>query len=129
MSPPISTVGQLVSVIRAQFASRSEFTSLQRRPYSGHGTAANRTSTYNPENLESLIRLRIKNIDPADLNRGRKAFRVFLEAILLSHFGETLINDPKFYQLVDDVQLSMEQDSQIRKLIETVTDHLISLKS
>jgi hypothetical protein len=129
MSPPISTVGQLVSVIRAQFAARPEFAPSKRRPASGQGLPTDKSSTYSPENLESLIGLRIKSIDRDDPNSGRKAFRVFLEAILLSHFGENLINDAKFYQLVDDVQLSMEGDPDIRKLIQTAADHLMSSKS
>lgn len=126
MSPPISTVGQLVSVIRAQFAARPEFAPSQKGPASSQGPAANKASTYSPENLEALIGQRVRSINRDDPNRGRKAFRAFLEAILLSHLGESLINDPKFYQLVDDVQRSMERDPELLKLIEVASEHLIS---
>jgi hypothetical protein len=124
MSSSISTVGQLVSVIRAQFSSRPEFDPAKKR--SASARSANQSDTYSPENLECLIAQRVKNIERDDPNRGRKVFRVFLESILLSHFGEHLINDPKFYQLVDDVQNSLETDQEIRNLVEKAIEHLIS---
>src|SRR4051812_48241266 len=98
MSSSINTVGNLVSVIRAQLSSHPALAAANKR--SGSRQSAN-TSNHSQESLESLIGLRVKSIDGNDPNRGRKAFRIFLESILLSHFGEHLINDPKFYQVVD----------------------------
>ncbi|HEX7634768.1 MAG TPA: hypothetical protein VF427_05740 [Noviherbaspirillum sp.] len=127
MPSSIGTVGQLVSVIRAQLASRSEISS--RRKHATSGKASRKTSAYHQANLESLIAQRIQGIERDDPQRGRKAFRVFLESVLLSHFGEQLINDPKFYQLIDDIQMSMEADPDIRNLVGSAIDHLISASS
>ncbi|HZW21762.1 hypothetical protein [Noviherbaspirillum sp.] len=127
MAHSISNVGQLVSVIRAQLAARPELNPPQKRAASASRPA--QPAAYSPENLEALIGRRIRNIDPDDPHRGRKAFRVLLEAILLSHFGENLINDPRFYQLVDDVQGSMERDPALLKLIESATAHLLSAQA
>lgn len=122
----ISNVSQLVSVIRAQFAARMEVAQTKKSPSGQSGKSPGVSSgTYSAQNLESLIGLRIKSINRDDPDRGRKAFRIFLEAILLSHFGENLLNDPGFYQLVDDVQLSMERDPDIGKLVETAIDRLV----
>lgn len=124
MPSPIGTVGQLVAVIRGQLSARTEINSTKQRPV--RGKPASKSSTYDPETLEALIGQRINSIDRDDPNRGRKAFRVFLESVLLSHFGEHLINDPKFYQLVDDVQASMEADAELRKLVDSAIQHLLS---
>jgi hypothetical protein len=124
MSAPIGTVGQLVAVIRGQLTARIDVNAPKQRPSSTGRTTSVRT--YSPENLEALIGQRIKSIGRDDPQRGRKAFRVFLESILLSHFGDHLINDPKFYQLIDDVQMSMEADSEIRNLVASAIQHLLS---
>jgi len=116
MTSPIGSVSQLVSLIQTQLAT--------------HGSLkAPRQSLSKKKQplcaLETRIQLRIRSIDAQDPLRGRKAFRVFLESILLSHLGEPLMNDPKFYQLVDRVQLALETDPEIGRLIETAIQHLI----
>ena len=112
----ISNVGQLVAIIQAQMATRTGNTIVGRKTTQ---SITDQSGIYSPENLEALIGQRVKQIDPDDPKRGRKAFRVFLESILLSHFGEQLINDPKFYQLVEDVHISIEADSQLREMVDT----------
>lgn len=83
---------------------------------------------YVQENLASLIELRVAQIARDDAQRGRKAFRVFLEAVLLSQLGEQLLNDPKFFQLVDDIQFAMEAEPGCRLLIDSAIAQLLSDK-
>ena len=66
----------------------------------------------------------MRQIGADDPQRGRKAFRVFLEAVLLSHFGEALVADPKFFQLVDEVQGSLEADPASSELVASAVAHL-----
>jgi len=77
------------------------------------------------ESLSSLIELRVQAIDADDPQRGRKAFRVFLEAVLLAHFGERFINDPMFYQLIDNVQDALESDANARQLVDSAIETLL----
>lgn len=124
MPSSIDSVNQLVSLIRAQLSSRSDAVSTasrqnKRAPSSAKSDTAARS-------LQSLITQRIKAIDPNDSQRGRKAFRIFLESILLFHFGENLINDPQFYQMVDEIQTTMEADTDIRQQIDAAVQHLLS---
>ena len=60
--------------------------------------------------LSKLIVKRIGALRHDDAERGRKAFRIFLESVLLNELGENLINDPRFYQMVDDIQHQMESN-------------------
>jgi hypothetical protein len=123
---PISTTGQLVAIIRARLSSTQGGNSSKMRP--APNQTLGKSSVYRPENLEAHIALRIQEIGRDDPQRGRKAFRVFLESIVLTHFGEHLINDPKFYQLVDDIHMSMDNDPGIRHLVNSAIDHLFSLQ-
>lgn len=75
-----------------------------------------------------LITERVKALDPEDPKRGRKAFRIFLESVLLSELGEGLINDPQFYQMVDKIQDSMERDPRILAAIEQAVTALLNEK-
>lgn len=90
------------------------------------GKAKPTASRYSEENLSALIEMRIRQIGRDDPQRGRKAFRVFIEAVLLSHFGESLVNDAKFYQIVDDVQNALEADAACAAMVGTAIEHLLS---
>lgn len=78
--------------------------------------------------MSRLIAVRIKALDPDDPKRGRKAFRIFLESVLLSELGESLINDPQFYQMVDKIQDAMEGDPRIQAAIEQAVAALLNEK-
>lgn len=121
MSSSVGAVNQLVLVIQAQLSARAQ-TPAAKRP----GAATAPRGRYAQENLSALIETRVQNIGRDDPQRGRKAFRVFLEAVLLSHFGEALVHDPKFFQMVDDVQAALENDAACRDLVVTAIDHLLA---
>lgn len=102
---------------------------MQKQRSTGSGAnaqAPRKPATSVSDNVEGLIGRRVKSIARDDPKRGRKAFHIFLEAILLSHFGEQFINDPSFQQLIDDVQDSMEADAELRPMIDTAIEHLLS---
>jgi hypothetical protein len=75
-----------------------------------------------------LIRKRIGSIDPNDSDRGRKAFRIFLESVLLGEFGNELMNDPAFYELVDTVQRHIEEQPELAPLVRQAVAQLLGLE-
>jgi hypothetical protein len=114
----IGPVQQIVAAIRAEMADRVQ---------SG---AASRRATAKPARKPalrngSLIADRVKALDPADPDRGRKAFRIFLESVLLAELGEELINDPGFYQMVDQVQRTMEDSPRISAAMAKAVGRLL----
>jgi hypothetical protein len=121
MPDSIGTVSQLVGIIRSQLTA-IENSAIKSRA----STRTKDEQSGTTKNLDTLIGQRIKSIDRDDPQRGRKAFRIFLESILLSHFGENLINDPKFYQMVEDIQNAMESDSTVKAQIDMAIAHLLS---
>ena len=120
MSISIGSVGELVSVIQAQLAARP----AARAKAGGRALRSGRRDAQ--EQLTRLIETRIGQIGRDDPQRGRKAFRVFLEAVLLSQLGDGLVNDPRFFQMVDEVQGAMEADPACSLLIGSAIDQLLS---
>jgi hypothetical protein len=122
----IDSVQQIVATIRAEMASRAS----PALPHSERMRQKNRKATDSPvlqqQRMGKLINQRVKALDPDDPNRGRKAFRIFLESVLLTEFGETLINDPKFYQMVDEIQQVMEGNSRIADAISQAVAKLLN---
>lgn len=79
------------------------------------------------QSLEQVVSRRLQAIDAADPERRQKAFKVFLESVLLAELGEQLLNDPAFYQLVDKVQAQMQADEGLREAMAQAADWLLSI--
>lgn len=123
MASSIASVTQLVTLIQAQLTSAAPAPARQRGQAARPSGASD---AYAAHKLGSLIQLRVRQIARDDPQRGRKAFRVFLEAVLLAHFGEALANDPKFYQMLDDIQSAMENDLASAVLVKQAIGHLLT---
>jgi len=90
-----------------------------RLPQAAIGTKARR------EDLAASMARRVAAIDRSDPDRRRKAFRVFLESLLLDEWGDQLMNDPGFQQLVDNVQTQMELDARLVDLMDEAAGRLL----
>ena len=119
----ISNVQRIVASIRAEMAQRVAVGDPAAVPTPAKRGA--RAKAAPAATSGGLISQRVKALDPADPQRGRKAFRIFLESVLLNELGEELINDSAFYQMVDQVQQTMEQDQQIAAAIEKAVASLL----
>ena len=125
MSSSIGSVTQLVTVIRAELSARTGAKAAT-APGATRGRARDAGARYAGENLAALIGMRVRQIARDDPQRGRKAFTVFLEAVLVSHFGEQMVSDPQFYRVLDDVQGAMEADPACAVLVADAIEHLLS---
>jgi hypothetical protein len=121
MTSVIGSVSDLVRVIQAQLTQRPGTPAARGRAPARSG-AAGATS----DELAALIELRVRQLDRDDPQRGRKAFRLFLESVLLAQFGSAAGNDPKFHLLVDDVQAAMERNDAMRAMMDKAIDHLLA---
>ncbi len=81
------------------------------------------------QDLASVVARRVRSIDPAEPDAERKAFHVFLESVLLAEFGEHLINDPAFHQLVDGVRLQMEGNPAVAAMIKKAATALLGYRT
>jgi len=110
----IDTHSALAAVIRRQVKSLARPSGSGAASKSGSSLGEGGAATANGDlpagDIATLVARRVSSIDPDDPNRSRKAFRVFLESVLLAEFGSDLINDAGFHQLVEDVHSQMEAD-------------------
>lgn len=109
----LDPANQLAALIRVQVASlrrrqESKTPGGQRKPPSS-GTSAG------APDLAALVAQRIRSIAHDDPQRERKAFRMFLEAVLVSELGQDLVGDPAFGLMVDHVQGQMEGDPELAR--------------
>lgn len=123
--PDINSVQQIVATIRAEMTARINVADTHARPTQTRQANSKTVRRSAMQRHGSLINQRVTALDPDDPNRGRKSFRIFLESVLLVEFGEALINDPQFYQMVDEVQRTMEADPQIADAIDRAISSLL----
>lgn len=74
---------------------------------------------------QAALARRIRAIDGDDPMRDRKAFRIFLESILLAEFGGQLLSDPAFHDCVDAVHRQMEADDELVNVMQAAARLLI----
>ena len=73
-------------------------------------TAQAKTEHHAMPDLEPQVLQRIRAIAPDDPQRRRKAFRIFMESVLLKQLGRSLLGDLEFNRLVDKVVQQIEED-------------------
>lgn len=76
--------------------------------------------------LASFLALQLSQISKTDVNRRRKAFRIFLESVIVSKFGQTIVNDIHFPEMINQIQDQMSSDPELGSIIEEATDLMFS---
>ena len=107
---PVNNLGQVLAILRRQMSERSAKLGARPGPARGSTPESAPAAADELRDIQKKIQLRIRALDADDERRHSKAVRIFLEGVLRREFGDTAINDPAFYSLIDDVQLAMESD-------------------
>lgn len=120
----IQSTSQLAAIIRSQIESLGKVTTKK----TSEGKQKNLKSgdTSKKQDLADLISLRVGEIQEEDPDRVSKAFRIFLESVLLSELGPRLIRDPRFFQMIDAIQAQMLGDHDLSSQIEKAMLILLS---
>jgi hypothetical protein len=126
----IDGTGQLTELLRRRLSALKDASGAPKTPVAGRvGAGPKQHSTRaSPEGSVDVARAltkRIQFIAPDDPDRHRKAFRAFLEAMLLVELGDSLINDAAFYQMVDQIQKQMEADPQLAEAVRNASSILL----
>jgi hypothetical protein len=120
---PVNSLSQVLSVLRRQMSERAS-------------KLGNRSALSQPQSAESAatadallevqrkVQERIRALDPDDERRQSKAVRLFLEGVFSHEFGDSMLTDPAFYNLIDEVQTAMESDSAIDQALRRMVREL-----
>jgi hypothetical protein len=120
---PVNSLSQVLSVLRRQMSERSAKLGNQ-SALSPSRSAENATSADALVEVQRKVQERIRALDPDDERRQSKAVRFFLEGVLSYEFGDSMLTDPAFYNLIDDVQTAMESDSAIDQALQRMVKEL-----
>lgn len=77
------------------------------------------------QNLEQLILERVLAVDPADPDRRRKAFRMFLESVLAHELGPDLLTDAAYNQVVEKVHQTMDRNESLTAAMDKAGEFLL----
>jgi hypothetical protein len=105
----VDHIARTMALLRRQMADNLDV--LRRAGKLGVATGGNAAPRASPQNVREAVRQRLRALDPADPRHAAKATRVFVESVLVAEFGDSLINDPKFRELIDDVAATMLADT------------------
>lgn len=112
---------QLAGALQAQLAAvRERARSTQARGTAGSAEAGKAASAAMAQRLQAIAR--------EDPDRRRKAVRLYLESELAREFGQDLLNDPLFPQLLDAVQDQMQADAPTAAAADALGDLLLAGK-
>jgi len=118
----IDSTAQLAALIRSQVASLKKAAPRQKQ------TRPSMSQSSEERDIANLVAQRVSIIDPEDPQRERKAFKVFLESVLISELGDELANDPAFYIMVEEVQQQMEADPELALSMQQASRILLNNK-
>ncbi len=118
---PIHSVSQVMDALRRKMSENLETLRLAGRLPLYQRTTARPTRARSPADLRRVAARRVGSVSENDPAFQQKTALLFVESVLLDQFGENLVNDPAFRQLVDQVCTTMTQDeetaSDLRALI------------
>jgi len=98
---------RLASLLRSQVAA------FRRNASTRRATTTRSSQSGEAPDVAAIVARRIRALASDDLDRERKAVRIFLESILLQHFGADLIHDASFAEMVDAVHGQIESDQEM----------------
>lgn len=108
---------QLAAALQAQVAA------LRQRKAEGGPSAAKPQAARTDA---AALAQRIRAIGADDPDRRQKAVRVYLESEFAREFGDALLTDPVFPQMVDAVQEQMAGDAQMQAAVHALGDMLLA---
>jgi len=135
---------QLAAMIRAQFAAQFRAQTKERtvgdqvaqrktqapKGSLGEPSEANESRGSELENddarLQQMVALRVRALAADDPHRERKAFRLFLESVLVQAFGRDRLDERGFDQMVDTVLERMESDPQLHAALREAGNLLLA---
>jgi hypothetical protein len=120
---PISNVNPILDALRKQLAEN-----IERLRKSGR-LAASSTSGAAPaaggtETLEAALGRKLAALDRRSPEGRAAATRAFVESALVAEFGQGLLSDPAFGDMVADISASLREDPELRERLDRMLTEL-----
>ena len=128
----IGSVSALVALIAQEVNARRRSKLEREQPAGGHPSSQSSHASQKEESqlgLQQRIVQRASAIDPSDPDRDSKGLKVLLEAVLLEAFGDELVEDPAFHELLARVHSSMVRSEALADPIRKAMAELLGGQS
>lgn len=124
--------GALLSLLRGELRSLRGGAESIAKPTGGARTRKRETGAAaagrGPQALATSIARRIAAIETTDPDRRAKAFRGFLEGLILHEWGPAILTDPAFPRLIARIEAQMSQREDLRALIDEAAAQLLAAR-
>lgn len=121
----IHNLNQIVEVVRKQVAdAKGRAAGAPRTRKRGQTEAALRHEA--PSELRDKVAERIRHVDPKQPGAHQRAVRVLLESILSWELGDHLLLDPRFSELVNELETVVNADDELKSKFERLLTELRS---
>jgi hypothetical protein len=122
---PINRLNHMMEALRREMAEKAQrFDQPGTSGKSAEASSKPQGRLSVPE-LKRRIQERIRAVSPDDKGQQNKARRIFLESVLTWEFGEALLLDKDFDELLDKIEKtfesSPEMDAQFSQLVEELS--------
>lgn len=119
MTDPVGPLNRTLEALRRQIAEHARQLDAGSRTAQSSGTSqTTRTPASGRPNVDELkqrIADRVRSIDPQSPNGVRRRTRVFLESALAWEFGDDVLRDPSFQELVDELEASLSDHPELAR--------------
>lgn len=120
---PIGNVNPLLDALRRQLAENIERLRRSGR-LAAASTAGRGERAARAEGLEPLVRRKVAALERRSPEGRRQATRAFVEAVLVSEFGEALLADPALGGMIEEIGDSLREDPQVREQLDAMLSEL-----
>lgn len=130
MTDPVGPVNRAFEVLRRQIAEHARQLEAGARTQTSDTSSTTRSSTSGKSSVGELkqrIADRLQAIDPKSPNAERKRKRIFLESTLAWEFGEEVLRDPKFQELLDRLEATISEHPEVERQFRTAFGEKIYL--
>jgi hypothetical protein len=121
---PISGVNPVLDALRKQLAENIErLRKSGKLAAAGAGRAAGAAAARS-ESLEAALGRKLSALDRRSPEGRAAATRAFIETALVAEFGQGLLSDPAFGDMVAELSSSLREDAELRGQLDRMLENL-----
>jgi hypothetical protein len=117
---PVDNVSKAMEVLRRQMTENLERLRRAGKLPSQAAPKSAASPGATTQSVRETVARKIRAIDPLAPDFDRLAANVFVESVLTAEFGDALLNDPAFRDMMREVQQAMLSHEQVREQLQSV---------
>jgi hypothetical protein len=111
---PINSLGRMIELLRRRVAETAP-AERARRSTSDTGAAQGAPAAPTLETLKATIARRVGALDADDPGHDAQAARIFVESVIAWEFGDAVVNDARYRDLIEHIDGQLRSDAQVRR--------------